>query len=51
MGTGYQEGKTNELDTNNKKQHFRDMYKLKLKNGFQPGIKLVKCKNGNITVD
>jgi hypothetical protein len=50
---GYLKDKINELETNNKNQNIKDLYRgiNELKKGYQPRIHIIKDENGNLIAD
>jgi hypothetical protein len=46
-------GKINDLETNSKKQKFRDLYRgiNEFKKEYQPKINIIKDENGNLLTD
>jgi hypothetical protein len=49
----YLRGRINELETNNKTENIRDLYRVinEFKKGFQPRINIIKNENGNLLAD
>jgi hypothetical protein len=49
----YVRGKINELEANNKNKNIRDVYRSinEFKKKYQPRIKIIKDKNGNLLAD
>jgi hypothetical protein len=49
----YVKGKINELQTNSKKKHIRDLYRgiNEVEKGYQPRINIIKNENGNLLKD
>jgi hypothetical protein len=49
----YLKGKINHLETNNKNKNIRDLYRgiSECKEGYQPGINVIKVENGNLLAD
>jgi hypothetical protein len=49
----YLKGKINELETNNKNNNIRYLYRgiNQFRKGYQPGINIIKHENGNVLAD
>jgi hypothetical protein len=49
----YLKGKINELETNNKNKHIRDLYRdiNEFKKGYQPRINIINDENSNLLAD